>query len=93
MLKLFGRYQIIAQLERNADASKDALSVFEKAQKLQYVSKIGKREYNRNQKEIEKLQREIADISSGLERGLLDADATASEEAVRIKKELSREAI
>ncbi len=90
LLKLFGRYQIIAQLERNADASKDALSVFEKAQKLQYVSKIGKREYSRNQKEIEKLQREIADISSGLERGLLDADATASEEAIRIKKELSR---
>ena len=90
LLKLFGKYQIIAQLESNADASKEALSVFEKAQKLQYVSKIGKREYNSNQKEIEKLQREIADISSGLEKGLLDADATASEEAIRIKKELSR---
>ena len=90
LLKLFGKYQIIAQLESNADVSKEALSVFEKAQKLQYVSKIGKREYNSNQKEIEKLQREIADISSGLEKGLLDADATASEEAIRIKKELSR---
>ena len=90
LLKLFGRYQIIAQLESSAGTAQEALSVFEKAQKLQYVSKIGKREYNSNQKEIEKLQREIADISSGLEKGLLDADATASEEAIRIKKELSR---
>ena len=90
LLKLFGRYQIIAQLESSAKTAQEALSVFEKAQKLQYVSKIGKREYNSNQKEIEKLQREIADISSGLEKGLLDADATASEEAIRIKKELSR---
>ena len=90
LLKLFGKYQIIAQLESAAEESKEALSIFEKAQKLQYVSKIGKREYNSNQKEIEKLQSEIVDISSGLEKGLLDADATASEEAIRIKRELSR---
>lgn len=90
LLKLFGRYQIIEQLEISAGMAQEALSVFEKAQRLQYVSKIGKREYNSNQKEIERLQREISDISSGLEKGLLDADATASEEAIRIKKELSR---
>ena len=90
LLKLLGRYQIISQLEVNAEQAQTALSVFEKAQKLDFVSKISKREYNKNQKEIETLQQEINTLSTGLEQGLLDVDATASEEAIRLKKELSR---
>lgn len=90
LLKLFGKYHVIAELEDTASESEKALNVFKNAQKLEYVSKIGKREYSSNQKEIEKLQREMEEISSGLERGLLDVDAAASEEAIRLKKELSR---
>lgn len=90
ILKLFRKYHIIAQLETNAESTKDALAVFEKAQKMEYVSKIGKREYAKNQKQLEMLQQEIAELSTGLEHNLLDADAAASEEAIRIKKELSR---
>ncbi|MBQ9790693.1 MAG: DUF2326 domain-containing protein [Clostridia bacterium] len=90
LLKLFGRYSIISQLEEKTNAAKEALSIFEKAQKHQYVSKIGKKEYDANTLRIKNLQDEIMSISSGLEKGLLEADAVASEEAIRIKKELSR---
>lgn len=46
--------------------------------------------YNKNTKEILNIEAQIEDISSGLEHGLLDVDATASEQAIYVKKLLSR---
>ena len=90
LLKLFDRYSIISEIENQAAHSKEALNAYNKAQALKFVSKIGKREYQRNITEIERLEFVIQDISSGLEHGLLDVDAAASEQAIHIKTELSR---
>ncbi len=90
LLKLFDRYSIIAEIENQAARSKDALKAYNKAQTLEFVSKIGIREYRKNLVEIERLELEIQDISSGLEHGLLDVNAAASEHAIHIKNELSR---
>lgn len=90
LLKLFDQYSIIAEIEHQAAKSKDALKAYSKAQSLEFVSKIGIREYRKNIEEIERLELEIQDISSGLEHGLLDVDAAASEHAIHIKNELSR---
>ena len=90
LLKLFNRYKTIAELENQSDLSKEALQTFNKAQSLEFVSKIGKRQYQKNIKEIERLELEIKVLSSGLEHGLLDVDAAASERAIQIKSELSR---
>lgn len=90
MLKLFDRYSVIAEIENQAASSKDALKAYRKAQTLEFVSKIGLREYRKNIAEIKRLETEIQDISSSLEHGLLDVDATASEHAIHIKNELSR---
>ena len=90
LLKLFDRYSIISEIESQAARSKDALKAYNKAQTLEFVSKIGIREYRKNIAEIERLEAEIQDISSGLEHGLLDVDAAASEHAIHIKNELSR---
>ena len=90
LLKLFDRYSIIAEVENQSARSKDALKAYNKAQALEFVSKIGVREYRKNIAEIERLESEIQDLSSGLEHGLLDVDAAASEHAIHIKSELSR---
>ena len=44
LLKLFDRYSIIAEIENQAARSKDALKAYNKAQTLEFVSKIGIRE-------------------------------------------------
>lgn len=90
LLKLFDYYAVIAEIEEQASLSKEALKAYNKAQTLKYISKIGKREYQKNLSEIERLELEINEISSGLEHGLLDVDAAASERAVQLKSELSR---
>ena len=90
LLKLFDCYKIIAELEDKANRSKEALTTFNKAQSFNYIAKIGKRAYINNLKEIERLENEIEELSIELECGLLDVDSTASEEAVQIKKQLSR---
>ena len=89
LLKLFNRYKTIDELEHCADLSKDALSTFNKAQSLEFISKIDKRQYQKNIKEIERLELEIKEISFGLEYELHDVDAAASEQAIQIKSELS----
>ena len=90
LLKLFNRYSIIAEIETQAEQSKAALNAYNNAQKLNYVSKIGAREYKNNIAKIERLELKIQDISTGLEHGLLDVAAAASERAIDIKCELSR---
>lgn len=90
LLKLFDCYATISEIEAQANTSKEVLKTYNKAQTFNLVSKIGKREYQKNISEIEKLELEIKRISSDLEHGLLDVDAAASERAVQLKSELSR---
>jgi len=66
------------------------IAACKKAQELQFISKITKRVYKQNEKEIRCISAQIEELSSGLERGLLDVDASASEQAIYIKQLLSR---
>ena len=90
ILKLFDRYGIIAKMQEQYEKTDNKLKAFNKAQSMDFISKITKTQYKRNTIEIKKIKAEISDLSSGLEKGLLDVDAEASEEAIRIKSELSR---
>ena len=90
LLKLFDMYAPISIIKDQADQSEEAYSTFAKAQNLNFIAKIGKRAYSRNVKEIDRIERELAELSEGLESNLLDVNAAASEEAIEIKKSLSR---
>ena len=89
-LKLFDAYNPLKDAEAAAKRSVSDLSAYRSAQRLQFIAKITKTVYKQNKKDIERISSEIEELSSGLERGLLDIDATASEQAVYIKKMLSR---
>ena len=57
---------------------------------MNFIAKIGKRQYKQNLKDIARLEHELTELAEGLENGLLDVDAAASEEAIEIKKSFSR---
>lgn len=90
LLKLFDAYAPLKETEDAAQSSDAKLTTYKKAQALQFIAKITKRVYEKNEKEIRSISAQIEELSSGLERGLLDVDATASEQAVYAKKLLSR---
>ena len=90
LLKLFDAYSPLKEIEVEAQRSESELATYKKAQSLQFIAKITKRVFDQNQKAIERISVQIEELSSGLERGLLDVDAAASEQAVYIKQLLSR---
>lgn len=90
LLKLFERYKTIEEVALRADSSKKAYETFTKAQKLNYIAKIGKREYRNNEKEIERLSQEIENLSKELDSGLLDINSASSDEAIAIKNQLTQ---
>ena len=90
LLKLFDAYSPLKEAETEAHLSESELSTYKKAQSLQFIAKITKRTFTQNQKAIERISEQLQALSSGLERGLLDVDAVASEQAVYVKKLLSR---
>lgn len=90
LLKIFNKYKVISDLEDNYKEAEEALRIFSKAQKLNFVSKINKPTYRKNIKDINNLQNEINRLSDSLEHGLADIDSTTSEKAIEIKRELSK---
>lgn len=89
-LKLFDEYTPLREIEAEAKQSDSELTTYKKAQSMQFISKITKRAYVQNEKEISRITTQIEELASGLEHGLLDVDATASEHAIDIKQLLSR---
>lgn len=90
LLKLFDAYSPLKEVEAAAQCSKDELVAYKKAQTLHFIAKITKKAFKKNQKDIDRISAQIQELSSGLEHGLLDVDAAASEEAVYLKQLLSR---
>lgn len=90
LLKLFDAYSPIKETESAANQSEKQLDAYKKAQALQFISKITKKKFEKNQTDIERISEQIQTLSSGLERGLAEVNAAASEQAVYIKQLLSR---
>lgn len=90
LLMLFDEYTTIESVRQQAKKSEEEYSSFTKAQKHQFIPTITKSKRKENDDELVQLRDELNAIGNGLEQKLLDSDATLSEEAVIIKKELSR---
>lgn len=90
LLKLFDRFAPLKEIEEEAKRSKKELDAYKKAQALHFIAKITKKTYQKNEKDIEKISAQIQELSLGLEQGCLDVDVVASEQALYVKKLLSR---
>lgn len=90
LLKLFNRYMPVAEIAKQADESSEKLKAYTKAQTMSYITKIGKREYEANLKNLDTLNMELQKLAINLEKGIVDADSILSEKAVELKNVLSR---
>lgn len=90
LLKLFDAYIPLKDTEEQSNQSEETLAIYKKAQAMQFISRITKSAFEKNEKDIDQVSDLIEELSRGLEQGLLDIDAAASEQAVYIKKLLSR---
>lgn len=90
LLKLFNEFLPLKEFQEQANKSAEKYQIYTKAQKLNLVTRITHLQYKKNQAQITELTKELEDLSSGLEQGLLDVDAVATEEAIRLKDLLSR---
>lgn len=90
LLKLFDYYIPIHSLSQQANRSTEELKAYQKAQKFNFISNTGKRDFSKNEKELERLNHELEELANDVEKGFADLDAEISEEAIRIKKLLSR---
>lgn len=89
LLKLFDGYKVLSDYETIATEAKEERQTYEKAQENNFIARIGKRQYDKNEKEIIKKEEEIKEITQKLDKGLLDIDTSASERAIELKKELT----
>lgn len=89
LLKLFDRYKVLSSYENIADEAKEECQTYKKAQENNFIVSIGKRQYEKNKKEIIKKQEEIEELTQKLDKGLLDIDTSTSERAIGLKRELT----
>lgn len=90
LLKLFDAYIPLKEVETAARNSDAELTAYKKFQSMHFIEKINKSTYDKNKNEICSVAAQIDELSSGLEYGLHDVDAAASEQAVYVKNLLSR---
>ncbi|MCQ6268244.1 DUF2326 domain-containing protein [Fictibacillus sp. WQ 8-8] len=89
LLKLFGLYSVISELDILLKEKESELKAFKNAQKYNYVSSTGKRKYVANLKELTSLNNEKEQISKELNGYFLDIDSIKSEELLQLKRNLS----
>ncbi|MCM1131041.1 MAG: DUF2326 domain-containing protein [Roseburia sp.] len=88
LLKLFNEYTPISVISNQTEDAKNKLKAYKKAQTLDFISKIGKREYIANLKELERMKKELEVLAINIEKGIADSDSIITEKAIEIKKSL-----
>ena len=89
LLKLFDGYKVLSDYEKVANEAKEEFQTYKKAQENNFIVKIGKRQYEKNEKEVTNKKKEIEELTQKLDKGLLDIDTSASERAIELKRELT----
>lgn len=89
LLMLFDLYSAIAELDYLLKGKESELNAYKNAQKYNYLSSIGKRQYKLNIKELDSLNTEKEQIPKELDRNLLDLDSVKTDELLKLKHDLS----
>ena len=90
MLKLFGKYGDIHELEKEAQEAEDAKNAFVEAQRYEYIPQVRtQREYKANAKRIAELRVEETRLADQSSQGLLDLDSIQAEQLKEIQRKLT----
>lgn len=89
LLKLFDLYSSIKQLEELANKKSDEFKAFSGAQKYKFISDIGKRQRDKNDKLLQDLQNKKEEITERLNKNLLDFTSEKADIVLTLKRELA----
>lgn len=90
VLKLFGKYSEIHDLEKAAEEAEEAKNAFIEAQRYAYIPHVRtNKEYRENVKRISELHVEEMRLAERSSIGLLDLDSLQAEQLKEIQKKLS----
>lgn len=90
LIKMFNKYNQISEQERIKNETKEKETVFNKAKNFNQIKAASNiTSFNENNKNIEKLETELEQLTLETQRGLAELDAFQAQELAEIKKELS----
>lgn len=89
LLKLFGKYKVLDELQRVTDEKNDNLKTYKRAQQYAFISKITKSLQKKNLQEIENLINKKNSMVDKLNGQLLDLDSLLTEQVLSLRKDLS----
>lgn len=87
LIKLFGRYILIAEYEQAKKQSEEKDKAFKAAQKFDLIPKITKKQYESNAKRIDELTEQLIVLSLKSSAKLLEAEADEALAESRVKSE------
>lgn len=90
LIKMFNRYHKISEQEKIKNETKEKETVFNKAKTFNQIKAAPNiTAFNENNKNIEKLETELEQLTLETQRGLAELDAFQAQELAEIKKQLS----
>ena len=94
LLKLYGLYASIADLQKQSEESKEKLDIYKKAQSLQIlrIGKITQKQYDKCQSELEEKKKELQRLTESQGKSLwvsLGLDSSMTQQAIEITSRLS----
>jgi hypothetical protein len=89
-LKVFGRYETIHTLSADLDSAEKKIKTLRQAKKQALVPAVGKRQYTENQRRIEALESELADIRANLAKYATNLSEVVNKEVLHLKDEKDR---
>jgi hypothetical protein len=90
LIKLFNLYDSIAETEIKIKNQEDSKKVIEGIHKKNYIQKVTKTQFKKNQFDIEQIQKEIFDIKENLLQFTLNIEGLVSEEMIELKTEKTK---
>lgn len=85
LIKLFGLYSVISQTTNQIRAQEESKKILAGMVKKNFAPKMTKAEFQKNEKEIELLNNEIADIKNNLLKFTLNIEELSNKELIELK--------
>lgn len=90
LVKLFNLYDAISETEKKIKNQEESKKIIEGIHKKNYISKITKTEFKKNQVDIEQIRNGINDIKENLLQFTLNIEELTSKEIIEFKTEKSK---
>jgi len=90
LIKLFNKYDELTELEKKHAALKKSRETLKHAGKLEYITLIGKRQFNSNENKLAEVRNEIEQYKQELEQMTISLSELVTEEIVALNAEKDR---